>query len=75
MRLATATVRINVLRDTGVLAFSANNYNVTISENTPVGSSVTNTVASPGVCLLFLFYLSLATIDDNEKEVEVLKNF
>ncbi|XP_065921690.1 protocadherin Fat 4 isoform X2 [Magallana gigas] len=51
MRLATATVRINVLRDTGVLAFSANNYNVTISENTPVGSSVTNTVASPGISI------------------------
>nr|XP_034314273.1 protocadherin-like wing polarity protein stan [Crassostrea gigas] len=51
MRLATATVRINVLRDTGVLAFSANNYNVTISENKPVGDSVTNTVASPGTSI------------------------
>lgn len=48
-RAASAVVNINVLRDTGVLTFTTNNYNQTISENEPVGALVTTTVASPGV--------------------------
>ncbi|XP_062579030.1 protocadherin Fat 3-like [Saccostrea cucullata] len=52
-RFATATVHINVLRDSGVLTFSANNYNATISENTPVSASVVTTVASPGASIVY----------------------
>ena len=48
-RAASAVVNINVLRDTGVLTFTTNNYNQSISENEPVGALVTTTVASPGV--------------------------
>ncbi|XP_078316513.1 protocadherin Fat 4-like isoform X2 [Crassostrea virginica] len=52
-RAASAVVNINVLRDTGVLTFTTNNYNQTISENEPVGALVTTTVASPGTSIQY----------------------
>lgn len=75
MCLVIVMVCINVLWDIGVLVFSVNNYNVIISENILVGFFVINIVVLLGVCFFFLFYLFLVIIDDNEKEVEVLKNF
>lgn len=53
MRLVIVTVRINVLRDIGVLVFSVNNYNVIISENKLVGDFVINIVVLLGVCFFF----------------------
>ncbi|XP_062611587.1 cadherin EGF LAG seven-pass G-type receptor 2-like, partial [Saccostrea cucullata] len=62
-RFATATVHINVLRDSGVLTFSANNYNATIGENTPVSTSVVTTVASPGASIVY-YLLGIGTGSD-----------
>ncbi|XP_062587113.1 fat-like cadherin-related tumor suppressor homolog, partial [Saccostrea cucullata] len=46
--VASAAEHIDELKDSGMLTFSANSYNVTISEKTPVGTSVTTLIASPG---------------------------
>lgn len=51
-RQSAVTVEITVLRDTGRLAFSAPNYNITIDENRAVSSFLLRAEASPGVSFI-----------------------
>ncbi|XP_055954920.1 protocadherin Fat 4-like [Patella vulgata] len=48
-RFATVNVRVSILRDSGLLAFTAPNYATTISENVPVGQEVQVVLAQPGL--------------------------
>ncbi len=48
-RTATAAVEVNVQRDDGQLAFTAQTYSVQVSENRDVGNTIGNVKAAPGV--------------------------
>ncbi|KAJ8319080.1 hypothetical protein KUTeg_004171 [Tegillarca granosa] len=52
-RQASITVEITVSRDSGTLAFSALNYNITIDENRAVNSFILRAEASPGPNILY----------------------
>ena len=51
VRRAQATVRVKIIRDTETLDFNLLEYDITISENKPVGENIILVAASPGVGL------------------------
>ncbi|XP_041363172.1 uncharacterized protein LOC121378881 isoform X2 [Gigantopelta aegis] len=48
VRRAQATVRVKIIRDTETLSFNLPEYDITISENKPVGENIILVAASPG---------------------------
>ena len=50
-RSSVATLEITILFDPTQLTFTAANYNVSISENTPVNNVITTVMAQPAVSL------------------------
>ena len=48
-RTGATMIEVNVLRDNGVLSFSADEYTTSITENREVGSVIYTVRASPGV--------------------------